>query len=351
MEKVTLELETVTPLFIAGADQRNIENEGLRPPSLRGLLRWWFRAIAGGFLDSVNALKIKENELFGSTIKKSAVNIIMKENDVKRDTFNNIMNNVIKFGGKDLGQRYLWFSMTYGGNERREVYLPRSSFTLTICSDNKDKLNLALGALWCVIYLGGIGTRSRRGAGNLRVTSPERVNKLDFVFKGNTINEAKDFIETNLKNIFTQYSDFCEGTGQINGICILKKGFSEISLVNVEFNDFKDALSYIGRKYLEYRVSLRPPRKRYILGLPIIRGKGLSPLEYKGEKLYALRQSSPLFFGVMDLNGKYAIRITKFLTSIHFKFKKDQEWVKHHLKDFDSNMNEIQVSIPEVTTK
>ncbi|MCD6363255.1 MAG: type III-B CRISPR module RAMP protein Cmr1, partial [Synergistetes bacterium] len=48
MHKVSLEVETVTPLFIAGADQRNIGNEGLRPPSLRGLLRWWFRAALGG---------------------------------------------------------------------------------------------------------------------------------------------------------------------------------------------------------------------------------------------------------------------------------------------------------------
>ena len=39
MHSVTLEVETITPLFIAGADQRNIENEGLRAPSLRGLLR------------------------------------------------------------------------------------------------------------------------------------------------------------------------------------------------------------------------------------------------------------------------------------------------------------------------
>ena len=40
MGEVILEVDTITPLFIAGADQRNIENEGLRAPSLRGAMRW-----------------------------------------------------------------------------------------------------------------------------------------------------------------------------------------------------------------------------------------------------------------------------------------------------------------------
>ncbi len=43
MPSITFDLETVTPLFLAGADQQKAE---LRPPAFRGALRYWFRAIA-----------------------------------------------------------------------------------------------------------------------------------------------------------------------------------------------------------------------------------------------------------------------------------------------------------------
>lgn len=43
MPSITFNLETVTPLFLAGANQTEAE---LRPPAFRGALRYWFRAIA-----------------------------------------------------------------------------------------------------------------------------------------------------------------------------------------------------------------------------------------------------------------------------------------------------------------
>ena len=44
LDEITLKLETINPYLLL-VQIRNIENEGLRAPSLRGLLRWWFRAI------------------------------------------------------------------------------------------------------------------------------------------------------------------------------------------------------------------------------------------------------------------------------------------------------------------
>jgi CRISPR-associated protein Cmr1 len=42
MQKITVKLETVTPLFLGGADPRG-EPE-LRPPAFRGAMRYWLRA-------------------------------------------------------------------------------------------------------------------------------------------------------------------------------------------------------------------------------------------------------------------------------------------------------------------
>ncbi|MCX7840755.1 MAG: type III-B CRISPR module RAMP protein Cmr1, partial [Anaerolineae bacterium] len=42
----TLELQTVTPLFLAGATARGAPE--LRAPSVRGEMRYWWRAALGG---------------------------------------------------------------------------------------------------------------------------------------------------------------------------------------------------------------------------------------------------------------------------------------------------------------
>lgn len=47
MQEATFDLQTVTPLFLAGADQT--QAEFLRAPSLRGAMRYWLRALVGTF--------------------------------------------------------------------------------------------------------------------------------------------------------------------------------------------------------------------------------------------------------------------------------------------------------------
>ncbi len=44
MKTIEFECETITPMFLAGADGKTPE---LRPPSIKGLMRFWWRAING----------------------------------------------------------------------------------------------------------------------------------------------------------------------------------------------------------------------------------------------------------------------------------------------------------------
>ncbi|MGQ9600679.1 MAG: RAMP superfamily CRISPR-associated protein, partial [Anaerolineae bacterium] len=46
MQRLTVTLETVTPLFLGGADPRGAPE--LRAPSFRGATRYWLRAALGG---------------------------------------------------------------------------------------------------------------------------------------------------------------------------------------------------------------------------------------------------------------------------------------------------------------
>ena len=65
-----VDLEAVTPLWIGGADRR----AELRPPSMRGCLRYWFRALAGGLLqESLPEIFAAESAVFGNYKRASAV--------------------------------------------------------------------------------------------------------------------------------------------------------------------------------------------------------------------------------------------------------------------------------------
>ncbi len=44
MKTIEFECETITPMFLAGADGKTPE---LRPPSIKGLMRFWWRAMNG----------------------------------------------------------------------------------------------------------------------------------------------------------------------------------------------------------------------------------------------------------------------------------------------------------------
>ncbi len=74
MQEIIFTLRTVTPLFLAGADQSAAE---LRAPSFRGLMRYWHRALVGGLVgtDDAGLKKVSEAEstLFGTTDKGSAI--------------------------------------------------------------------------------------------------------------------------------------------------------------------------------------------------------------------------------------------------------------------------------------
>lgn len=69
-------LELVTPAFLAGAGQ-TAEDCELRPASLRGLLRWWWRTLHAGFVD-VATLRAMEAAIWGSAEAGGAVQIVVE---------------------------------------------------------------------------------------------------------------------------------------------------------------------------------------------------------------------------------------------------------------------------------
>ena len=70
MEKIVFECETITPIFMYGADGKTPE---LRPASIKGVMRFWWRAINGD--SDIGKLKEDESEIFGSIEKKSSFSV------------------------------------------------------------------------------------------------------------------------------------------------------------------------------------------------------------------------------------------------------------------------------------
>lgn len=74
MERITFEVEFVTPCFLGGAD--NTATAEWRAASIRGQLRWWFRAVAGaGSPADLAKVVTAETRLFGSTSQASSLRV------------------------------------------------------------------------------------------------------------------------------------------------------------------------------------------------------------------------------------------------------------------------------------
>lgn len=146
---LTIKLETVTPIFSAGAYKDMPE---IRPASIRGQLHHWFRARGGRFDD--------ERSIFGGVSINGgsgdhASPLVVRVSDIQGD--------VSKFPTLPHKQ---------GGRAApKDCYSPRTTFKLHLIERlgglgiHKDEL---LNALDTWLLLGGFGFRATRGGGSLQ---------------------------------------------------------------------------------------------------------------------------------------------------------------------------------------
>jgi CRISPR-associated protein Cmr1 len=154
MQTITFTCETITPMFLAGADG----TPELRAPSIKGALRFWWRAINGHL--SLKDMREAEGEIFGDTTKRSNVIIIVREQPRKE----NIEPNAL---------------LPHKNNSARpDSYKIKTTLTIEFKLVKTVKINIAesfdlesLRKLFTsVCVLGGFGKRSRRGFGSVTIT-------------------------------------------------------------------------------------------------------------------------------------------------------------------------------------
>jgi CRISPR type III-B/RAMP module RAMP protein Cmr1 len=204
MQIETHPLELVTPAFLGGA-QGTAE---WRAASLRGQLRWWFRALAGGrYGGDAAAVRKAEERIFGSTERRSSLRLRVRAGSAGTSTDlapfedDHGANEIARRAGLGLeadprlrltarsGEEikanplhYLAYGPIYQKERQKHCrpYLQPASRAVTVELDwrrpvpGQEDLELFQLAWDAWLHLGGIGARSRKGWGSLQNGRPAR---------------------------------------------------------------------------------------------------------------------------------------------------------------------------------
>lgn len=262
--------EVITPLFVGGSDPRT--NPELRSPSLRGAIRYWYRALLGGCssvpLNSSDIMNA-EQRVFGSTNSGSPVSVLVHgENGAKPIRFQKDRAQRTSDGGYlPSGKDYLLWSMAESGRPgtprhlpSREYIPPGSKFRITLQAKlDSDPLKKANAALWLLANLGALGARANRGAGSFLVVPTQVEEVLPFTVS-HSIDELQKHLKIGLDQCLSliggQNSKWREFDSELSPFDILSPTSSEIWIVADKQTGWDmpmDALNGIGSRFLDYR--------------------------------------------------------------------------------------------------
>lgn len=171
-----LELRTITPMFGGSAKTREVNSTNpVRPSSVRGHLRFWWRATAGARFSSAEELFKAEEKLWGSAIIPGLVSVRVET--VSRGTKKPCATYSTGRTFPDFGDYPGYALFPFQGKANREGVQEQPSETLTDVQfkvilvyppSATSEIQMAVHA-W--VSFGGIGARTRRGCGSLETTS------------------------------------------------------------------------------------------------------------------------------------------------------------------------------------
>jgi CRISPR-associated protein Cmr1 len=218
----------------------------LLPQSIRGVMRFWFRAVLPRVIDvkkdNYKTMREIESLIFGSTEKKSAFDVVVRNSNVYR------VNNTQK--------EYA----TYGVDKRRHLKEGSEiNFDLVIKKNYKHLDDLLIELVNVVSEFGGIGAKTSNGFGNFDIegikikdlkTTKEETRKIEKenILK-NTDETIKKFIKENNFNVNFTQTRF----GQVADYPTLVEGQYKVYLGKKSFENYselKDFLFFNGKPEL-----------------------------------------------------------------------------------------------------
>lgn len=185
------DLKLVTPAFLAGAEQKK-EDCDLRPATLHGLLRWWWRTMHAAHLDR-KTLKQLETAVWGDWQSGSPVRIAVdrvEDREAQQYDYKDKFRPKAEFKSQNelesppnqkttQGLFYASYGMDDGSRDNRKQrwYRPVGSawrVTLTCRGGRYGTTDLSSSlvqgqvkaALWLLCRYGGVGSKGRKGFGS-----------------------------------------------------------------------------------------------------------------------------------------------------------------------------------------
>ena len=308
MENKKYVFNVITPIIMMGAER----NSELRVPSIKGVIRFWFRALMGCFIDNTKDLYTLESDIFGSTEKKS--NVILKLNCIpETEKIKNIDYENFKYFLFPYRQR-----INERKNERKnEIRWIKegSNFEIECFFKNNIYESILCETFELISLFGGFGARNRRGFGSVCLKNLEISNENAFINKfKEIINVYKNYSSNKNLNIDKQrdYSCFLNG---------------KIAILNKNNDNYIEQMKFIQKVWQDYRRT-NPLSERINLGLPIIK--------YNNK-----RRASPIIFKIFKKGDNYLIIILFLNSTKLYKTESDEKILNEEIinKFFDFLIN------------
>jgi CRISPR-associated protein Cmr1 len=183
IETICVSLKVVTPVFVGAAEPDKLDRHWpLRPASVRGVLRDWFRRMMADIVgpgrdeDWAKNLFRLEEYVFGSAAGQAS-RLLVESPDTA--TTNGPLFKRIPAGIAYLGYGPYQHRRGQGQVQAAEAIQPGQKLELILRfrwrPEDGEKIkkavrDLVLGSFWLWTHLGGLGKRTRRGFGSLWVT-------------------------------------------------------------------------------------------------------------------------------------------------------------------------------------
>ncbi|MGR8932077.1 MAG: type III-B CRISPR module RAMP protein Cmr1 [Gammaproteobacteria bacterium] len=304
MQTLEAEYEIVTPMFIGGADIQDPPE--LRPPSIKGALRFWWRALYWGhFLHqkkgdpnlALRAMHQAEADLFGAaaTVDKGYGQglCLLKIKDARP---NGIEINWPKLNEKGSG--YIGYGLDSTKENPHRQAIRNGSFTICLTlksAIDTQQIQQLKNTLMILGLLGGLGSRSRRGFGSVKIKT---LNNQSTSYK--THQEYYSAIRTVINDI------------ELSPPIPLFTAFSQSMRIAHAGNrsNYRDLMDSLGDSYKGTRKSAGQGRAKVPFGLPL-NGVNIAPSDKKN------RRGSPLFMHIHSLTSEYVALMTFFPAQFH----------------------------------
>ncbi len=322
LSSITLECKTVTPLFLGGADPRGAPE--LRAPSLRGALRYWFRALLAE--TDLPTLQQREAAVFGSQAHASPLSIrVSFAKPPPVQTWNPLhwLPGSADTGRQVNGLVYLGFAFRKAGAQQaRQAIDAGWRFQVHLSAQHEDVLRQALAAFWALAYAGGLGSRTRRGFGTIRVVAPPATTPADIPTLVSAARTPQELAAQLADGLRAARQAVRAGAPHAPlSYTALAPGAIKATVLGHMWPSWHAALADIGQLMAEHRQPLSPTMQdllgtpqpqtsytRVAFGLPIVYYSPATRQSLTLEATKISRRASPLWIRPLYLApGQYAV--------------------------------------------